>query len=308
MKIRNVPEKGKVIHKCRFISKKFAVSAILLAALALLPQLPAFAAILADAGNPQHFWGRKTDAQPEKTRWDVGDTVIREIDGEPYRFRCIDLDYSDGMEYHRQGALFLCDTVIPANCGSRYEFEAPGDGVHGYVFYPGPIVNFGENNEYKYSAVRKWLKEAEPAATDAEPVNIGVFRAYSGSTAGLKYARQDGGRLTGSYIGSQKMADRLFILSVDEAIKYRDWLWRFNGSEEENPESQYGPFCKGYWLRSPVGTGEGHDTGLVYIVDLVSGEIRPAPIAPEDTAGETDAELRVTGTTGVRPAFVLGQN
>ena len=72
----------------------------------------------------------------------------------------------------------------------------------------------------------------------AEPVNIGVSRAYTGSTTEGIYSSFSGG-LAGSYIGSQKMTDQLFILSVDEAFKYREWLWRFDGAKEENPESQY---------------------------------------------------------------------
>ena len=57
--------------------------------------------------------------------WNIGDTVTRKIDGKSYRFRCIDQNYADHMGGHKSGALFLCDEVIPANTGSRYEFESP---------------------------------------------------------------------------------------------------------------------------------------------------------------------------------------
>ena len=255
-----------------------------------------------------------TEAKPgggaKKLHWSLGDTVVRNIDGERYRFRCIDENYADEMEYHRQAALFLCDTVIPAGFGSGYEFETPGDKEHDYVFYPGPIVNFGTSGEYKYSAVRSWLQAAGAGMDDLEPVNTGVFRAYTGSTPETMYGGFDSGTLTGSYIGSQKMTDGLFILSVDEAFQYREWLWRFEGASRENPDSQYGPFCKGYWLRNPVGDRENTAADLVYIVDLVKGNIHPAPIAPvraDGENGEEDAELQVTGTTGVRPAFALPQ-
>lgn len=293
-------------------------SAFIGAALALGLALPVGAAMSADLLPALFSPSAGEKAAAERLRWSIGDTVTREIGGESWQFRCIDEDYSDEMEYHRQGALFLCDQVIPANFGSRYEFETPGDREHDYEYVPGPIVNFGRTSDYKYSAVRSWLKAAESAAEDAEPVNIGVFRAYTGSTAEGVYGGFDGG-LTGSYIGSQKMADRLFILSVDEAFRYREWLWRFEGADEDNPESQLGPFCKGYWLRSPVGTGENHDTGLVYAVDLVRGNIHPMPAVPvkqgdteaadpaEYKKDAEDVEVQVTGTTGVRPAFVLPQ-
>ena len=61
--------------------------------------------------------------------WNIGDTVTRKIDGKSYRFRCIDQNYADHMGGHKSGALFLCDEVIPANTGSRYEFETPGTAI-----------------------------------------------------------------------------------------------------------------------------------------------------------------------------------
>ena len=100
-------------------------------------------------------------------------------------------------------------------------------------------------------------------------------------------------------IGNQKLPGKLFVLSIDEALKYRQWLWRFYGSEEENPESVCGAFSKGYWLRNPVG----NDTKLVYAVDLMDGRIGPVSVRPENVTG--DEELCVTGNVGVRPAFVM---
>ena len=238
--------------------------------------------------------------------WSVGDTVTREIHGESYRFRCIDDNYSDEMEHHRPGALFLCDVVIPANTGSRYEFRTSGNGAHDYEFCPGPIVNFGGGSDYKMSSVRAWLHEAEAGFSDAEPVNVGVMYAYEGSTARGSYEKFGHSTLRGSFIGSQKLADRLFILSVDEACKYREYLWKFEGAAQNNPQSQYGAFSKGYWLRNPAVDRENSETGLVYAVDLVLGNIRPVRSAPENIAD--DAELTVTGTIGVRPAFVLPQD
>lgn len=297
---------------------KTAPAALMGAVLALAVTAPVCAAVSADLFRAAFQPGVRTGASEAKMRWSLGDTVVREIDGETYRFRCIDENYSDEMEYHRQAALFLCDTVVPANYGSRYEFETPDDKEHGYVYVPGPIVNFGTSCDYKYSAVRRWLKSAEQSMDGAEPVNIGVSRAYTGSTTEGVYSSFSGG-LAGSYIGSQKMTDQLFILSVDEAFKYREWLWRFDGAKEENPESQYGPFSKGYWLRSPAGDCGNLDTGLVYIVDLVNGNIHPAPVVPAkqstknitnlsgDRKDAEDLEVQLTGTTGVRPAFVLPQ-
>ncbi len=237
--------------------------------------------------------------------WDLGDVMSGEIYGVTYTFRCIDQNYSDQAGNHRQGALFLCDSVIPADFGSSYSYERLEDGSYGYVFCPGPIVNFGESNDYKYSNIRKWLQKTEENFPYAKDIDIGTSVAYAGSTDLNMYSQFQESDLKGSPIGNQKLTGKLFVLSVDEAFKYRDWLWRFNGSEEENPQSQTGTFSNGYWLRNPMGTSWEYDSDFVYAVDLANGTIRPMGILPE---GETeDEELGVTCPVGVRPAFVMPQ-
>ena len=244
----------------------------------------------------------------ESRHWNVGDTVVRRIGEKSYRFRCIDQNYADHMDYHRNGALFLCDEVIPANIESRYEFETPGDGPHDYEYVPGPVVCFGNSADYKKSQIRAWLSRSDADFTDAEMVNTGVERGYLGCTKADLWEEFPEGGLTAQYLGSQKMTDRLFILSVDEAYRYRNWLWKFGSVRKRNPETQIGEFCKGYWLRTPCGKAEG---GQVYIVDLVQGNIRPEAVrVDKKTESEKvpeDKETGVTGTTGVRPVFVLPQ-
>ncbi len=240
-----------------------------------------------------------------RLHWNLGDVLTGELDGERFFFRCIDQNYSDEEGNHRQGALFLCDTVIPADFGSSYTYEALEDGSFGYVFEPGPIVNFGKTNDYKYSRIRDWLKQSEVGFSQAKEISVGVSRAYAGETDDGMYGQFQESDLRGAYIGDQKLTGKLFILSVDEALKYRDWLWRFGDSEEENSQSVSSAHAKGYWLRNPVGTAGEHDTGLVYVVDLMKGKIRPAAICP--TEDGADEELRVTGAIGVRPAFVMPQ-
>lgn len=241
--------------------------------------------------------------------WNLGDVVIRNIHGTPYRFRCIDTNYADRMGYRRPGALFLCDSVIPADYGSRFELDI-SQIPHRYVFYPGPIVNFGETGAYKTSGIRQWLKTAEEDEfADAESINIGVAHFCRGRTAEGAYEQLRPEELSSSYAGSQKMADKLFILSVDEALRYRNQLWRFGSGGIQNPETQISSFCKGYWLRTALGTGRGQEeeSEYVYIVDLVQGNIRPERVRPQADSGEDDQELQVTGTIGVRPVFVLPQ-
>ena len=54
-------------------------------------------------------------------------------------------------------------------------------------------------------------------------------------------------------IGYQRLTARLFSLSVEEALKYKDYLWKFGDTDADNPEDVTDNFCNGYWLRSPMG-------------------------------------------------------
>lgn len=237
--------------------------------------------------------------------WETGDVVQRELDGETYDFRCIDEDYIDVQGSGKTLALFLCDRIVPASHGSSYKPEPGENGIYDYAFTAGPIVNFGTGNDYKYSAVRAWIKKSEQAFEDACFVNVGSSWAYTGSTETDMFSQLNRWEMVPHDIGYQQIYDRLFLLSVDEALEYRDWLWKFEGSALDNPESQTGMFCKGYWLRTPFGFERDEDSGMVYIVDLINGNIRPERVAPQGNL--EDEELDVTGTTGVRPAFVLEQ-
>ena len=228
--------------------------------------------------------------------WNLDDIQVQELGGEIYFFRCVDQNYTDKAENHKQVALFLCTSVIPANHGSTYKYELQPDGRYDYVYHPGPIVNFGSNNDYKYSNVRKFLDQLAADTYNLGNTNIGVSYAYVGMTLEGTYDQLQEYTLVPSYIGNQKMADKLFILSIDEAFKYREHLW----SVEEA-----GAYDKGYWLRNPMGTVNNHNTNYAYIVDLENGNIRPQSIIP--AGGGVDEEINVTGTTGVRPAYTMPQ-
>ena len=229
-------------------------------------------------------------------------TVCR-LDGVDYRFRCIDQNYGDGGASGRSLALFLCEEVIPADTGSRYVYGQREDG-YGAVFEPGPIVCFGESSEYRDSAVRAWLTGQEDQ-DGLCPVNAGVTRSYLGQTAEGDYSRFDPSCLHSYGMGSQILMDRYFLLSLEEAVKYREYLWQIDGLEEKEAGDAASSFCKGYWLRTPAGDGKSADTGMVYVVDLVNGNIHPQEVKPGGTRGEE--ELDVTSPIGVRPAFVLPQ-
>ena len=240
--------------------------------------------------------------EAERIHWELGDLQQAEIDGQNMLFRCIDQNYSDHMENHGQTALFLCETVIPADYGSRYELREQEDGSHEYEFCPGPLVNFGQSSDYKHSNIQTWLEQAGDKIYLAKQVQIGTDMAFTGETPKGEYSSFDAVNLSSHPIGAQSLYGKLFLLSVEEAVKYKEFLWTFEGAQEENPETQLSSFSKGYWLRTPMGT----DMGYVYGVDLERGQIRPERIRP--TEGTGDAELDATSPFGVRPAFVMPQD
>ncbi len=255
--------------------------------------------------------------------------MTRWLDGVPYHFRCIDQNYRDGTADGQSLALFLCDSVVPADTGSLYEHRQLEDGNWGNVFTPGPIVNFGESGRYADSAVRRWLAAQEEDADTFPRVNVGVERGYLGRTETGSRSRFSDSVLRPCQLGSQILNDHYFILSVEEALKYREHLWRIDGMDEEETAENAGTFAKGYWLRTPSGKDE--NAGYVYIVDLANGNLHPQAVRPLwemaaderreqlKAAGEDDLatgaglpaddeELAVTSPVGVRPAFVMKQD
>lgn len=240
------------------------------------------------------------DATPQ--HWSVGDVLTRTIDGEEYEFTCIDDNYSDDLGNHTQSALFLCNTVIPAGYGGEYRTEIDGDGHYTNVWYAGPIATFGTTNDYKHSNIRSFLDSE--TVFGADDLVIGIRNSYTGSTTAGRYSQTKANELSTYSIGYQQMTARLFILSVDEALRYKNYLWKFGGSESDNPETVTESTCQSYWLRNPAGTGNDYyETGLAYVVDLAQGNIHPQNIQPEGGTG--DPYLDSQTSVGTRPAFIL---
>ena len=138
------------------------------------------------------------------------------------------------------------------------------------------------------------------------PVKIGSDYAFTGSSPEGARSGFDSNSLSAHYIGSQQLNARLFILSVDEALDYKEYLWRFEGADEENPETQASAYAKGYCLRSPGGNSDEFQTGYAYVVDLVNGNLHPAAVRAEGGTGEEKQDQ--TTVYGIRPAFVMPQD
>lgn len=216
------------------------------------------------------------EEEPEKKSWSVGDIQIRTLGGIRCRFRCVDDDYGDNNSNYQKSALFLCETVI------RSDVDSPDSQRE--------TLPFGKINNYKTSSVRAWLSEkAEEENEDLLSVYTGVDSAFEGKTRDGAYGQLTGSGLVCHRLSYQHMTDRLFLLSLEEAIRYREELWDTKGAGS--------PYNRGYWLRTPVFSedenGEFAYGTWEYVVDLEQGCIRPAEV--------TD------GSIGIRPAFCLPQ-
>lgn len=224
----------------------------------------------------------ETGEKAEPSNWKTGDIQMRQVGQKLYRFRCVDEDYSDNLDGRRSAALFLCDSVIRADTCSSMALKE---------------ISFGPDNNYKSSRIREWLAQnSVNSSFNLEPVLIGINTAYTGGTAAGTMEQLDGSLLAPHDIGFQLMQDRLFCLSVEEALRYRKELWRF-GSQQNNPAVQISPYSQGYYLRTPY-YAEDHEgrfyySDHVYAVDLVNGNIHPVPAGSQ--------------TYGLRPAFAVPQ-
>lgn len=212
---------------------------------------------------------------PDRRHWRVGDLRAWELGGESYLFRCIDDDYGSKPD-DQTFALFLCETIIRSDVDSTDSQRE--------------ILTFGETNNYKTSEVRKWLRENVSDPGDhLISVNTGVNSAYLGATVPGTFDEFSTSGLLRHELYSQMSEDEVFLLSLEEAIQYKDVLWELHGGGT--------PYSHGYWLRTPsysVGENGAFSYGSwAYIVDLEKGCIRPAEVSD--------------GSVGIRPAFCLPQ-
>lgn len=228
--------------------------------------------------------GQAASQEPEKLVWKKGDRQVRKVGKEWLFFTCVDEDYHDRQDHRRKAALFFCDSLIRADVDTVAEDETAR------------ILSFGETSNYKTSHVRRWLeRQGSAGETGLEPVHTGIQTAYTGATKAGEFGQLTGTGLSGREIGYQFMQDRMFCLSVEEALRYREELWKF-GSDTDNPETQESSCSQGYYLRTPAyeedGEGRFAYGKYVYGVDL-NGSIHPVNVE--------------SGTYGLRPAFAMPQ-
>ena len=212
----------------------------------------------------------------EHGSWRTGDVIVRNIAGKTYSFRCIDDDYQDESGTYGKCALFLSQSVIRSDCNRIGQTQE--------------LLSFGKNNNYKRSDVRSWLElESEKAVPDAESVYTGAVAAFMGKTGDYDFSQTRMDDLQSVKLPFQDCHDRLFLLSLEEAYRYREFLWDMEGMGTM--------YSRGFWLRTPAyqadASGNFIPGNMEYIVDFERGCFRQADVS--DTG------------IGICPAFCLPQ-
>lgn len=217
---------------------------------------------LTEAGvRPAFVLGKgKADTSQGKI-WYIGDTQERTIHGKTYTFRCIDPNYCDaGM--NRAGALFFCDSIIGGD-------ESVFDENH---------------NGWEASDVRTWLQEGLEDPTGIADAVTTISYTYAGKSSDYLVSER---KFTKRKQPGADTEDKLFCLSLEEALRYGNYLWKLNGSETDNFHLA-GSHAMGYWLRTPAA----RDGKLCYAVTY-DGHVTPEEVSSD--------------RIGIRPAYVAVQ-
>ena len=217
---------------------------------------------LTDAGVRPAFVLKKEEPDNSQGRvWYTGDTQERVIGGSTYTFRCVDPDFCDA-DSNRAGALFVCDTIIG---GKACSFDS-------------------KVNAWEVSEIRTWLSEALEDQTGIAQTATTVAFTYAGKSSDYRLENR---MFTKRSRPGKKTTDQIFCLSLEEALRYPDILWKLNGSEENN-FTNAGTDQMGYWLRTPA-AGDGSKCYAV----TYDGRVLP--------------EQADNQKIGIRPAFVAVQ-
>ena len=217
---------------------------------------------LTEAGiRPAFVIGHEVPDTSQGHIWYEGDTQERVIHGKTYTFRCIDPNYCDAGS-SRAGVLFLCDSIIG---GDESVFDE-------------------HLNAWEAADVRDWLNSGMEDSDGVTAAETTVGATYAGKSSNYQVSDR---KFTRRIRNGQETEDSIFCLSLEEALRYADHLWKLEGSESDN-FTQPGTHAMGYWLRTPAAKGD----NLAYAVTY-DGQIAPH---------EVDNDR-----IGIRPAFVAIQ-
>lgn len=222
----------------------------------------------------------------ESGRWKVGDFQSRYIGNKSYLFRCVNDNYKDNSNLDKALAVFLCDTVLPSYEGLGFNEDNTKRDTR----------FFGNNNNYRYSVIRQFLRENQRETGSLVTMDVGVKNEYKGSTAVGSFESLNEKDLTRYKRNvSQYLEEKLYIPSVEEALDMRNYLWKFNRSDRDNIDAVYdGNYLTSYWLRTPVyGTDD-----MVYTVNLKGGTIEPHSVQEEYGIPDTHTYMEYSADNG----------
>lgn len=217
---------------------------------------------LSEAGlRPAFVLGKPEKEVSQGKIWYEGDTQERTLHGTAYTFRCVDPNYYDAGG-NRAGALFLCDSIIGGD-------ESIFDDTH---------------NNWGASELRSWLNDGIEDSEGIADVVTTVGYTYAGKSSDYSVAER---KFTKRRQASAALEDKMFCLSLEEALRYANRLWKLDGSDRDN-FNLAGSHTTGYWLRTPAA----REGNLCYAVTY------DGRVAPEQVDNDR---------IGIRPAFVAIQ-
>lgn len=225
----------------------------------------------------------------------VGQTETRKVANVTSKFVCIDTAYVDSS--NKVGALFLSTSILSGAISDNLQFSSDAT----------------KTATWADSLIREKLNNTSYTNTSGMMnVDTSIKGAYSGSTSDKSFKNLT--TLNSSYQVApsllnlsnvinyaKKSEDYVFCLSLEEALKYKEYLWDIDINGVDDYDSSYtrGNDTKysGYWLRTPVwksnGTDKQDDSNYGYKMYGVY------------CAGSVSPLWQTAGNIGTRPAYVL---
>ncbi|XBX09512.1 DUF6273 domain-containing protein [Enterocloster clostridioformis] len=140
------------------------------------------------------------------------------------------------------------------------------------------------HNNWGASELRKWLNEGLEDTEGIAEVVTTIGYTYAGKSSDYLLSER---KFTKRRQASAAVEDKIFCLSLEEALRYANRLWKLDGSEQDN-FNHAGSHTMGYWLRTPAA----RDGELCYAVTY-DGRVAPEQVNHDGI--------------GIRPAFVAIQ-
>lgn len=191
----------------------------------------------------------------DEKRIHVGDTESRTIAGQTLKFTCIDDAYVDASG-EEKGALFVANNFISGNIlsmatsNTQSEFVKDWSANHARAILNGETSDLSELVDVDTTIIHAYAGEKSSAAKD-----MGTMNTYG---TAIDYS-------------AEQTIDKVFILSLEEAVKYNKV--NINGQEisvmwdmdcDGTIDSTTGSYRFGYYLRTP----QSGATNMTYMISF----------------------------------------